>query len=121
MTGLETMMNWSLIIKKSLINLNFSKIDECPSVLEIFGFIYFYPTSNCGPSFEFSDFRKFINLEKEYKEIPVLRACWAALKEFLSAVILICLYQYGILFFDPYYMTKEEFKVNNYAYKVRQN
>jgi lysophospholipid acyltransferase len=44
------------------------------TLLEYFGYIYFYPTSIMGPFFEFSDFRDFINREGDYKNIPVLKA-----------------------------------------------
>jgi hypothetical protein len=36
-----------------------------------------------GPSFEFADFRRFINLAGHYKNIPVNLAVFPALKELL--------------------------------------
>jgi lysophospholipid acyltransferase len=41
-----------------------------PSILEIFSYILYFPTSLCGPSCEFVDFKNFIYFDKEYKNIP---------------------------------------------------
>ena len=38
--------------------------------MEIFSYIFYFPTSLCGPSCEFADFKKFIYFENEYKNIP---------------------------------------------------
>lgn len=47
------------------------KIVEAPSLVEIFSYIYFYPTSIVGPSIEYKDFIDFINLKNSYSDLPM--------------------------------------------------
>lgn len=62
-------------------------IKEKPSLLEIFSFVFFYPTALIGPSFEFSDFIKFIRLEKEYKQIRWASCNKEAFIQFIIGII----------------------------------
>ncbi len=70
-------------------------IKEKPTLLEIFAFIFYFPSALIGPSFEFSDFIKYIKFEKEYKNIN-WRACYkSAFSQFLqglvcAAVLILC-------------------------------
>ena len=45
------------------------KIKNCPSLLEVFSYVYFYPTSIIGPFLEFKDFINWINFEGCYKNL----------------------------------------------------
>lgn len=60
------------------------------SNLEYFSYVYFYPTSICGPFIEFRDFRNFINLKEEYKNIP--STIIPSLKRLLHAIIFSVIY-----------------------------
>ena len=57
--------------KKEIINKHHDeyKIIEKPSFLEVMSYIYFYPTSIVGPSFEFKDFINFINEKDCYTKL----------------------------------------------------
>ena len=57
--------------KKKIINKHHDeyKIIEKPSFLEVMSYIYFYPTSIVGPSFEFKDFINFINEKDCYTKL----------------------------------------------------
>ena len=46
------------------------RIEEMPSLLEYFSYIYFYPTSIIGPFIEFKDFINFIDKKECYANLP---------------------------------------------------
>lgn len=62
------------------------------TLLEYFGYIYFYPTCIMGPFFEFSDFRNFINREGDYINIPILRAIKEGLLKLLGGLFFAIIY-----------------------------
>jgi hypothetical protein len=41
-----------------------------PSIMEILGYVYFPGGTMCGPFFEFSDYKNFIEKNGHYKNIP---------------------------------------------------
>ncbi len=90
-----------------------------PSIFETFGYIFFYPSCIIGPPFEFSDFRRFINLEGEYKEIPMFKCVFNSLLLFVQAIFLSITHIKGIKIFFPEFMLTESFVENNALYKVR--
>jgi lysophospholipid acyltransferase len=57
---------------------------------EYFCYVYFYPTSICGPFIEFKDFQNFINLKEEFANIP--STVLPSLKRLLHAVIFSVIY-----------------------------
>ncbi len=57
------------------------KIIEMPSLLEFFSYNCYYSQAVVGPYMEFSDFRDFINLEKDYREIPMGTAFYHSIWE----------------------------------------
>ena len=89
-----------------------------PTLLEVFSYIFFYPSCIVGPSFEFSDFRKFINQEAEYKDLDKEIAVKSAMEEFLKAFICIIIFQVGKSFYDLKYLISDEFSNHNYFFKV---
>jgi len=93
------------------------KIIEKPTLLETFSYIFYYPTSLIGPSFEFADFRKFINLEAEYKEIPMLKCLKHSLKQLSVAVF----YQICFVAFldklNPHLVLTEDYSSKSFLYK----
>ena len=94
------------------------KVIDAPSIYETFGYVFFYPTSVIGPSFEFSDFKNFINKEKEYKDIPFFKAFLAAINEFFNAIILIVIFLIGSRYFEPYWMATDDFGAKGWLYKI---
>ncbi|KAI8848454.1 MBOAT, membrane-bound O-acyltransferase family-domain-containing protein [Chytridium lagenaria] len=60
-----------------------------PSLLEYFGFVFFFPSFLVGPALEFRDYQAFINVEAPFDQmpsriIPVLTSLfWAAVALFL--------------------------------------
>eukprot|EP01116_Phalansterium_solitarium_P004611 TRINITY_DN1564_c0_g2_i2.p1 TRINITY_DN1564_c0_g2~~TRINITY_DN1564_c0_g2_i2.p1 ORF type:complete len:438 (+),score=149.91 TRINITY_DN1564_c0_g2_i2:119-1432(+) len=64
-------------------------VRKFPSILEWFGYIYFFPGFLTGPAFNYGEYNNYINLSM-FKETPTGRAPfggWAALKAFLSALV----------------------------------
>ena len=89
-----------------------------PTLLEVFSYIFFTPTCIVGPSFEFSDFKKFIELKGEYKDLPKDLAIKSAIKEFSKAMICIFLFLAGGKICDIHYLITEKFNNHNYLSKV---
>jgi lysophospholipid acyltransferase len=93
------------------------RIVERPTLLETFSYIYYFPSGIMGPSFEFADFRKYINLEDEYQEIPKILAMKKGLLELLKGFT--CM---GLLIalggpFDFMYCASDDFGKKNFFYK----
>jgi len=59
-------------------------------------------------------------MEKDYKDIPFFRALISSLRMFITAVILAVLYLKAKDYFDPYFMTKDEFRDKDAMYKVNK-
>ena len=91
---------------------------ETPTILEMFSYVFFYPSCIVGPSFEFADFRKFIYLQEDYKDLNKELAIKSAMKEFGKAVICIFIFQIGQSFYDLNYLISDEFNKHNYITKV---
>ena len=89
-----------------------------PTLLEVFSYIFFYPTCIVGPSFEFSDFRKFIELKEEYKDLPMKKAMYSALKEFVKALFFLIFFIGGGKICNLRYLISGEFNNQNYIFKV---
>jgi len=93
-------------------------IVDCPTCLEMFSYIFYYSSAVVGPSFEFSDFRDFINMEKEYKAIPMQSSIQKGFielgKAFSSLFIMIILSKY----FHYHYVITEEFGKTALLYKL---
>ena len=58
-------------------------------MLECLSYIFYHTSSIVGPSFEFSDFRKFINYSDEYSNINMKDAILAGTPDLIKAVLLI--------------------------------
>lgn len=87
-------------------------------MLEVFSYIFFYPTALIGPSIEFKHFINFIRLENEYASIDYTKCTLAGLEEFAYGVIL----SLSIVFFskrtDGAYCATEEFAQQSLIYKI---
>ena len=46
------------------------KVIKMPSVIELLGYVYFSSGCIIGPFFEFSDYKRYIEREGHYKNIP---------------------------------------------------
>jgi lysophospholipid acyltransferase len=91
---------------------------EKPTLLEIFSFIFFYPSCLIGPSFEFKDYMDFIKEEGEFDNIPYTRCNIEFLKEFLIASV--CMTIFGILdpIFDIDFAGTKAFGDRSIFYKI---
>jgi lysophospholipid acyltransferase len=90
---------------------------EKPTLLEIFSYIFYFPTSIIGPSFEFSDFINFIYKRNEYLQIPKMRCIKAAMKVLLTTIV--CMISYLVFKnkLDFFWVTSDEFAEKNLMYK----
>lgn len=96
----------------------FSKVVKCPTLVEVFSYIFFYPTTIVGPAFEFADFRKFINLQDEYTNLPFYVCLENYFYEFLKAFGCVVLYIMLKGPFDYLYCATAEFGEKSIIYKV---
>lgn len=70
-----------------------------------------------GPSFEFSDFKNFINLSEEYKNITLNLCAIPALTELFKSILNILSVLFFMSTFDSKYLTTEEFGNKSIFYK----
>ena len=91
---------------------------ECPTLLEVFSYIFYFPSAVVGPSFEFSDYRKFIYTLDEYKNFPLDLAVKSSMKEFAKGIICMGLYFAMKGPFDYLYLITEEYGNSSLIYKV---
>ncbi len=89
-----------------------------PSLLETFSYMFYYPSAIIGPSFEFSDFRKFIRKEKEYTNIPVSEAIKSGSLAFITSLLNIICVVFLLEKFDAFYCTTDEFGAKSLVYKL---
>ena len=77
------------------------KVKDMPSVLELFSYVYFCEGCIVGPFFEYSDYKRFIEMKGEYEKIP--NSFWLSIRSFLIAhciyflvtnIILQCVQEY---------------------------
>lgn len=47
------------------------KLVELPSLYEYLSYLFFFPGSISGPSFDYKDFDRFMDLEGIYSDIPI--------------------------------------------------
>jgi lysophospholipid acyltransferase len=86
--------------------------------LQTFSYIFYFPSCLIGPSFEFSDFIKFIFLEKDYKNISYQHCNRATIDELLISIFCILV---TVFFAKPLnidYCGSEEFKIHSLIYKI---
>jgi len=95
------------------------KIINCPSLLEILSFVYFYPTCIIGPSLEYKDFINWINFEGPYKNLYNNKKLifFKGLEYFIYSFIVMGLYA----FLGPYFPIEKIADINfrkklNYPY-----
>jgi hypothetical protein len=81
---------------------------------------YFFHFSSCiiGPSIEFSEFKKFINLENEYSSIPFVKVLQFVGKKLVLFIVLSLVYLIGENYFPTNDIYLEKFGNYNYFYKI---
>lgn len=84
------------------------------TVLEYFSYTFFYPSSMCGPFFEFSDYLRYINLSDEYANIP--STVMPSLTRFLQGIVYIAIYNAAKPFIAPEMIIDEN---NLYSFKQK--
>ena len=94
------------------------KVVTEPSLLELFSYSFYYSSCVAGPFFEFSDFRKFINLEEEYKEIPIISAMYWSIYEIVYAGICTFIFLNYKSVYNVDLVASEEFGTFNFLYKL---
>ena len=90
---------------------------EKPSLLEVFSFIYYFPSALIGPSFEFADFRKYIRLEEEYSDINYKECSNSAFKQLILGFASIFMTVYFSGKVPASYCGTEEFITLSMTYK----
>jgi hypothetical protein len=94
---------------------------EKPTCLETFAFIFYYPSALVGPSFDFIDFKYFIEHKGVYSHLPNFQSIKAGFIEFLKFLGCIGVYLVCGSYLYPGYTTTEEFANQFFLYKVTIN
>lgn len=81
--------------------------------LEYVSFIFFFSTSLTGPYTEFKDFRNFISLDKEYKNIP--SNSLLAINRFFNGVFLFLMLNLGSNYIKVEYLLDEKKEFSSFA------
>lgn len=84
------------------------KIVNLPSLLEMFSYIYFYPTSIIGPFLEYKDFINWINYEGVYSRLPYKLMFYKGLEYFIYSFIVMGSYA----FIGPYFPIEKTADLN---------
>lgn len=92
------------------------EIEKIPNLFEYFGFIYFYPASVIGPTFNFINYHNFIHLKGQYSKLPSRLS--STLKEFATGLFFAMLTSIFTSKIPLDYLTTEEYGQRNLAYKA---
>jgi len=90
---------------------------EVPTLLETLSYVFYFPSSIYGPSFEFVDFKKFIYLQGPYNNIPIILAIKAALVELFKGAIFMIVFFFFLEKYPISYIATEEFSLIFYPLK----
>jgi lysophospholipid acyltransferase len=88
-----------------------------PTLLETFSYVFYFPSAVCGPSFEFADFRDYINLQGHFKNIPKLLAIRTAFIELSKSIVNILIVVLFTKPFDVNYCITEEYANESFLWK----
>jgi lysophospholipid acyltransferase len=91
------------------------KIDQLPTMLELFSYACFPGGAICGPFFEFSDYKLFIEKKGRYESIPYHRE--QPIKYLLSAICFMVLSLVVPNFYSVEHCGSKEFKEYGFLYK----
>ena len=80
-------------------------------------YIFHFSCSIIGPGIDFKDFRNFIRMKEEYKEIDYVKVTKLVLKAMGIWCCHMVVYYSGSMFFKTIYMIEPEFGENNMIYK----
>ena len=94
------------------------KIIEKPTLLETFSFCFHFSSCIVGPSIDFIDFKKYINLSQEYSNIPFKRVAKNSLINLGYFFVYSVLFMIGQAYFPNSYGTTEEFNQRSVLYKL---
>jgi len=94
------------------------KVVDQPTLLEIFSYSFYYSATVMGPYSEFSDFRRFITLEKEYTDIPMFKAMYNSLYELVCGVICMGIFLKYKSEYYPHFVVTPEFNEFSFFYKL---
>jgi hypothetical protein len=92
---------------------------EKPTLLEVFAYVYFIPSTIVGPSFEYADFIQFIRLEGGYSSIPIALAVRKGFEELGYAVAFMLSVVFLSRPFDYKYCASKAYEDSSAFYKVQ--
>jgi lysophospholipid acyltransferase len=92
-------------------------LKEKPTFLQVSSFIFYYPSSLIGPSFEFTDFMRFIRLEKEFENINWKGVNKHSFIQFIHGIIYAVVLVVGGQRYTTQYCGTEEFENSSLLYK----
>lgn len=92
------------------------EIEKIPNFLEYLGFIYFYPASIIGPTFNFVNYQDFIHLKNQYAGLP--STLQSTFKEFFIGMVFAILTSLLGTKFPLDYLTTEEYSQINFLKKI---
>jgi lysophospholipid acyltransferase len=95
----------------------YRRITEKPTLLEVFSFIFFYPSCLIGPSFEFKDYLEFLREEGDYENIPYGKCNKHFLYDFILALINMGLLVVGEKQFEMDYAGTDEYANKSLLYR----
>jgi hypothetical protein len=107
------------IRQSNINNLNIRKIVKLPSILEVFSYMYYFPSALMGPSFEFKDYIDYIYLTGDYKDLERKNSMKAGFIELVKAIANIGLNLSLSGIFNMYYCADPDFGKKNALYKVK--
>jgi lysophospholipid acyltransferase len=91
-------------------------IQKLPSLLEYYSYICFYPSISIGPSFEYSDYIRFVHEKDEFKKIP--STILPSIRVLGISLIFLALTFIGEKYFPHMYCSSEDFSRQSFWYKV---
>lgn len=94
------------------------KIIERPTFLEMFSYFFHFSSCIIGPSIEFSDFKRFIYFEKEYKDIPFKKVLEFCIRKQIIWIIYCILYIVGSKYFPCEYTLEKEYGDKGIVYQL---
>jgi lysophospholipid acyltransferase len=97
---------------------NFRRLIDKPTIIEVFSFIFFYPSCLIGPSFEFKDYLQFIREEGDYVRVPYSKANKQFLRDLMLALLNMVLLVVLEKPFELDFAGSEEYSKSNILYRI---
>jgi len=92
------------------------KLEELPNLFQYFSYILFYSTVILGPFCDYNDFRDFIYLQNDYREIP--NTFSASFLELLGGFVFMGITATVLPHYLPDYMATPQFAKDSVLYQI---